>query len=191
MTVRRVTALRLSVSRLAKKGCRPSTSRRSTMLMPSRAETTSEHDSNTGATKTGPPGAALAANVPAAPIDHLASAGEPVHSMNGRGARGATLHVFGAAPTHATAAAEPLNLGGRLARSLRILLACWAAAIVSIFIPVAHFFLVPGFLVLGVVLAVVRGRDRERLLRLHGLCPRCRREQEFVQSGRQGGELWV
>jgi len=111
--------------------------------------------------------------------------------MNGRGARGATLHVFGAAPSHATAEVEPLNLGGRLARSLGILLACWAAAIVSIFIPVAHFFLVPGFLVLGVVLAVVRGRDRERLLRLHGLCPRCRREQEFVQSGRQGGELWV
>ena len=86
---------------------------------------------------------------------------------------------------------EPLGLAGRLVRSLGILVACWGAAIVSIFIPVAHFFLVPGFLVLGVVLAVARGRERERILRLHGICPRCRREREFIQSGRQGGTLWV
>lgn len=159
--------------------------------MPSRENTAPEHDSSTRVSKAGASGPIPAANAQASPTNRPASSGGPVQSMNGRGERGATLHVFGAAPTHATAAVEPLGLGGRLARSLGILVACWGAAIVSIFIPVAHFFLVPGFLVLGVVLAVARGRERERILRLHGICPRCRREREFIQSGRQGGTLWV
>jgi hypothetical protein len=50
---------------------------------------------------------------------------------------------------------------------------------------------VPGFLVVGVIWAVVRARERERLLQLRGLCPRCGRDEDFGRSGRQGGQLWV
>ena len=105
--------------------------------------------------------------------------------------RDATLHVFGAAPTHAAAEIEALRPGRRLGRALAVLCACWGAAVVSIFIPVAHFFLVPGFAVLGVVGAILRGRERDRLVRLRGTCPRCGREQEFAQGGRQKGKRWV
>jgi hypothetical protein len=105
--------------------------------------------------------------------------------------RGAALEVFGAPPTRATAVLVSQNPGERLVRALAALGGCWGAAVVSVFFPVAHFFLVPGFLVLGVVLAVVRGRERERLVGLHGLCPRCHREQDFGRGDRQGGQTWV
>jgi len=105
--------------------------------------------------------------------------------------RCATLQVFGAASTRAVATLTSQNLGQRLTRALAVLAACWAAAIVSIFFPVAHFILVPGFLVLGIVLAVVRGRERERLLTLRGTCPRCGRAEDFGRGGRQSGQLWV
>ena len=53
------------------------------------------------------------------------------------------------------------------------------------------FILVPGFVVFGVVLAVLQGRERERLLGLRGICPRCGREKEFGPGDRQGGQTWV
>jgi hypothetical protein len=105
--------------------------------------------------------------------------------------RGATLEAFGAPVTRATARLVAQNQGQRLGRAVGALAACWAAAVVSVFFPVAHFFLVPGFLVLGVVLAVLRGRERERLLGVYGICPRCHREQDFGQGDRQGGQTWV
>jgi hypothetical protein len=105
--------------------------------------------------------------------------------------RVATLEAFGAPPTRATAVLVSQNPGQRFVRAIAVLAACWAAAIVSVFFPVAHFFLVPGFVVLGVVLAVLRGRERERLLGIHGACPRCHREQDFGRGGRQGGQTWV
>jgi uncharacterized protein involved in cysteine biosynthesis len=44
---------------------------------------------------------------------------------------------------------------------LKGLALAWGAAAVSVFIPVAHFLLVPGFAVAGVVIFVKRMRDRE------------------------------
>jgi hypothetical protein len=105
--------------------------------------------------------------------------------------RDAALEAFGAPATRATVRLVSQNPGQRLVRALAALAACWVAAIVSVFFPVAHFFLVPGFLVLGVVLAVLRGRERERLLGVQGVCPRCHREQDFGRGGRQSGQTWV
>jgi len=105
--------------------------------------------------------------------------------------RVATLEAFGAPSSRATAVFVSQNPAQRLVRAFAMLGGCWIAAVVSVFIPVAHFFLVPGFAVLGVVLAVLRGRERERLLGLHGVCPRCHREQDFGRGGRQGGQIWV
>jgi len=105
--------------------------------------------------------------------------------------RQAVLQVFGAPPTGAVAVVAAQNPGQRLARAIGVLAACWAAAVVSIFIPLAHFVLVPGFLVLGIGLGLVRGRERERLLSLRGTCPRCGQAEEFGRGGHQGGRLWV
>ena len=96
------------------------------------------------------------------------------------------LTIFGAAPTRATVTVLPLSIGRRLARALGALLACWAAAAVAVFIPVAHFILVPGLAIGGLVWAAVELRARERLVRVHGVCPRCGREQEFVAAGSSG-----
>ncbi|EKD42337.1 MAG: hypothetical protein ACD_73C00199G0003 [uncultured bacterium] len=37
-------------------------------------------------------------------------------------------------------------------RALKTLAICWAAAIFSVFLPIAHFVLVPGFLIAGIAL---------------------------------------
>src|SRR5262249_17712944 len=105
--------------------------------------------------------------------------------------RVAMLEAFGAPPTQATAVLVSQNPAQRLVRALAILGGCWAAAIVSVFFPVAHFFLVPGFIVLGVVLAVLPSRARWRLLGIDGACPRCHRGPALGRGDRQGGQIWV
>jgi hypothetical protein len=97
------------------------------------------------------------------------------------------LTVFGAPPTRATITVMPLGIGRRLARALGALLACWAAAAVAVFIPVAHFLLVPGLAIGGLVWAIVRLRARERLVRVRGVCPRCGHVQ-FIAAGSAGGQ---
>jgi ribosomal protein S27E len=62
---------------------------------------------------------------------------------------------------------------------------------VAVFVPVAHFVLVPVLVVAGVVLAAVRLRERERLVRVHGTCPRCGGEQEFVLGSSLGRQASV
>lgn len=95
----------------------------------------------------------------------------------------ATLAIFGAAPTRATLTLIPLSLGWRLARALGVLAACWGAAAVSVFIPVAHFLLVPALAIAGPVWGVLRFREHQRLVRVRGVCPRCRRVQDFAPGG--------
>ena len=57
----------------------------------------------------------------------------------------ALLTAFGAAPTRARATIVVQGAGRRMARALAGLGACWGPAVVSIFVPVAHFVLVPTF----------------------------------------------
>jgi hypothetical protein len=95
----------------------------------------------------------------------------------------ATLTIFGAAPTPATLTLVPLSLGWRLARALGVLAACWGAAVIAAFIPVAHFLLVPALAIAGPVWAVLRFREHRRLARAHGVCPRCGRVQDFTPGG--------
>ena len=61
---------------------------------------------------------------------------------------------------------------------------CTGLALVSLFIPVAHFILVPTFVGAGIAVAVVRAREDTRLLRVHGVCPRCATAQDFEGGGR-------
>jgi hypothetical protein len=92
----------------------------------------------------------------------------------------ATLTVFGAAPTRATVTLASLSVPRRVARGLAVLAICWAAAIGAVFIPVAHFVLVPGLAIAGLVGAVFRAREGRKILRVHGTCPRCGRVEDFV-----------
>lgn len=96
----------------------------------------------------------------------------------------ATLSAFGAAPTPAIASVLNQTPGDRFVRTAAGFGACAGLALVSLFIPVAHFVLVPAFLATGIGVAVVRAREDLRLVRLHGTCPRCAVEQDFRVSGR-------
>jgi hypothetical protein len=83
------------------------------------------------------------------------------------------LTAFGALPTPAQATVVVQGPSRRATRALTGLGACWGLALVSVFIPVAHFVLVPTFIVAGVVVAVLRAREERRLMSVSGACPRC------------------
>jgi DNA-directed RNA polymerase subunit RPC12/RpoP len=72
----------------------------------------------------------------------------------------------------------------RAARTAKALLGCWVLSALSLFIPVAHFFLVPGFFVAGIVLAVRRAGEGRTLVQLRGACPRCGREEPLGLRGK-------
>ncbi len=47
----------------------------------------------------------------------------------------------------------------------------WGLAVITVFIPIAHFFLVPGFLIAGPVVAYSRYRAKDTMERANGKCP--------------------
>lgn len=61
----------------------------------------------------------------------------------------------------------------RLGRGLKAFLLCLVGAGVTLFIPIAHFFLVPGFLVAAFVILWARSRQGVEMLRVEGDCPAC------------------
>lgn len=94
------------------------------------------------------------------------------------------IHGYSALPTHGSATVECFPIGLRLRRAGKGLVVAWGLAVVSIFIPVAHLFLVPGFVVGGIVVFVLRAREREVVRAVHGQCPDCGSDQDFEPGGR-------
>ena len=94
------------------------------------------------------------------------------------------LTAFGHQPSPARALIVEQTPGQRFARTLGGLGMFWGLALVSVFIPVAHFVLVPTFVVAGIVMAIKRAREDRRLLWVRGACPRCGAEQELKPGGR-------
>jgi len=64
------------------------------------------------------------------------------------------------------------NSADRLTRAVTILVICWALAIVTAFIPIAHFVLVPAFLLAGPIMAFLRYRQADAKETVEGECPR-------------------
>jgi hypothetical protein len=58
-----------------------------------------------------------------------------------------------------------------------------AAAVIAIPIPLAHFMLVPGALIVGTWLAARRMREREVFRGAQGRCPHCGADQRFDLFG--------
>jgi len=63
--------------------------------------------------------------------------------------------------------------GERMQRALLRLVLLWGLAGVTVFIPLAHFVLVPGFLIAGPVVAVLVYRTEQARDRAEGQCPAC------------------
>jgi len=95
-----------------------------------------------------------------------------------------SITAFGAAPAAGTATIGEQTSGERTLRGLSGVGMFWALALGGLFIPVAHFVLVPAFLTAGIVMGVKRSREDRRLLGVSGLCPRCGVEQRFRVGGR-------
>jgi hypothetical protein len=93
------------------------------------------------------------------------------------------FHVFGMERTYGVARVRERDPGERGARALKAAGICLGFAVLSVFIPIAHFVLVPSFLLAGVFFAFRRLRERASLVKLTGVCPRCREERTFEASG--------
>lgn len=95
-----------------------------------------------------------------------------------------SLKGFGAPATQAQVEFYRLSPGERLKRAAVILGAFLIAAVIFLPVPLVHLVIVPGALVLGIVFALVRLRQREIFRSIVGRCPFCGAEQRFTALGR-------
>ncbi len=93
------------------------------------------------------------------------------------------LTGYGATTTSGEATVLHFDRAERIARAGKALAMAWGAALVSVFIPVAHFLLVPGFFLAGLVVFVKRMRRRVVVDTVRGACPDCEHEQRFDAPG--------
>jgi len=94
------------------------------------------------------------------------------------------LKGFGAAPTLAEVELYELSPTDRLKRAAMIFGAGVVAALVFLPVPLVHLFIVPGALVLGVILALVRLQQRDIFRSVEGSCPFCGTKQRFTALGK-------
>ena len=72
----------------------------------------------------------------------------------------------------------------RVARALKGWLGCWSLAAITLFIPVAHLVLVPGFFIGGIVLGARWSRETRSFVEARGPCPGCGEAQTFRLRGK-------
>jgi hypothetical protein len=89
------------------------------------------------------------------------------------------LHGYAAEPGHGRATIVTYDRPARWRRALLGLGQWWAIALGCVFIPVAHFVLVPSFFLYGIYTFVQRFTTRERTVEARGTCPDCGTEQDF------------
>ena len=95
-----------------------------------------------------------------------------------------TLSAFGAPATPAVVVVQHRSLASRAGRAGLALGIAWLLAFPAIFLPVAHFVLVPGLIIGGVVLAAMRLAETRTLARVRGTCPRCKAALDLSPGGR-------
>ncbi len=67
----------------------------------------------------------------------------------------------------------------RAARAFKSLGIFWGLAVVTLFIPIAHFVLVPGFFIAGPIVAYRRYGVTETVDKVEGECPTCHEEVDI------------
>ena len=86
-------------------------------------------------------------------------------------------------PTAGEIEIDEFSARERVLRALGGLGMGWGAALVSVFIPVAHFLLVPIFLAGGVWFGIRRFRACNAMVAARGTCPKCGAEGSFRVDG--------
>lgn len=94
------------------------------------------------------------------------------------------LTGYGDTPTTAVVRVVVFNRAARVRRAAGALALAWAAALGSAFIPIAHFVLVPGFFLAGLLAFRARLGAVDVALGGRGTCPDCGSEQALDVKGR-------
>ena len=94
------------------------------------------------------------------------------------------LKGFGAPATDAEVQLAVLDPGDRVKRAAVVFLAFMLVAVGAIPIPLVHFVLVPGALLLGLIFAVMRLNQRQVIRSAEGNCPYCGTHQRLGLAGR-------
>jgi hypothetical protein len=89
------------------------------------------------------------------------------------------LSGYSPTPTSATVTIRSFDKQERVRRALKGLAMFWSAALGSVFIPVAHFLLVPSFALYGAYTFFERLGARQVVIAAEGICPDCGRSQEL------------
>ena len=98
--------------------------------------------------------------------------------------RSLQLSGYHGQPTSAKLLVATFDPGQRVRRALKALGGFWGAMVVSVFLPVAHFVLVPSFFLIGIYQFFKRLRVSEVVRGAHGACPDCGAEQDFETGAR-------
>lgn len=99
------------------------------------------------------------------------------------------LYIFGMPRGAGTARVRERDPAERSARAVRAAGTCVLLAAVSVLLPIAHFILVPGFLIAAPVFAVRRLREGSSIVALTGTCPRCNETRTFEVKGPFGKDV--
>jgi len=94
------------------------------------------------------------------------------------------LYLFGLPKTTARVTVARHAPGDRATRAARALAALWGVAALAILVPIAHFVLVPGFFVAGIVVGLRKLNELATVTQVSGICPRCGAERAFEAGGR-------
>jgi hypothetical protein len=94
------------------------------------------------------------------------------------------LTGFGIAPTRATVVVARLTLRERVARAGRVIGAGLLAALIALPIPLVHFVFVPGAVLTGFTLGIIRVQQREIFESAEAPCPYCGSVQRLGLAGR-------
>ena len=96
-----------------------------------------------------------------------------------------SLSGFSGRVTQGTCDVVSFDRPARRRRAWAALGKAWGVAVACVFIPVAHFLLVPSFLAFGVYQFIDRLGTAEVARKAHGTCPDCGTEQAFELGRRR------
>lgn len=88
-----------------------------------------------------------------------------------------TLSGYNGRPTEGTVTIQEFSRDERVRRALGGLARWWGIALLAVFIPIAHFILVPSFLLYGVWQFAQRLGTTSLATAARGICPDCHTEQ--------------
>ena len=96
-----------------------------------------------------------------------------------------------ATSTNATLYSTHYSQGECVKRALTRFGICWAAAGVTLFIPLAHFILVPGFLIAGPVVGYLTYKADKIPERADGPCPNCKKDISIKMETKDRIPKWT